>query len=817
MDLTSTARFGALPARESCPSCNCSDSLIELNIKTEEENNWSVQFFAGDGTQVLSRARCKDPECNADVWFCLPCMGKFRNKKACQKHCRKTAKHAAFLLRHSKNNDEDDDHDVHDDDSATDIPPVQPNEENVPIGESERISPVGRDVRSEEDISRGFDPSSNSPTFFHYLHNHSAAAAAKYVVAKAFERPDPNILTEEEAKFHLIAAQFATEITSSQRKTLAYLLQQAAVSKDRDLSIFSQTRVPVTEGDFHDFYLTKKAAILPNLPHPAIKTTADGSHAYVSLKEVIAHMLAMGRETERFYFREAFGTPDDDVSGNSMHNHGGPDYVARSTLPTVSSTPAARDLFMELVDNGDGEFTYYLWVKVWRDDFDPSHTKSSRNQVWVWTNTISDTARSNGCNTFFMAISAKGDDHSGMEELFAKEIAELSKEGAMFYHGGIKRMIRVKVGFLMTCVDRPERTTIYSVGDHNGTYSALWGHACSVDASRLDNNLPSCWHCRAKRATKHSLSFTSSSSGTTAASSPSLASSPDPGQQSTSTLLDEDDGECEAGQCSNWNVLNESFTCAVKLTVPWMKEVLRFAHHHVATKPPPPSRKQSYWTKDNLIAYLRTCAVTPKIMDLVYNTAKDTSSNGSVDKLLESLPAFWSIGDNAFQHAHLGPMHMLFLGNGKGGHELLNKWLSTHKRLATYGKQANKVLSDVQACRLRKFFNAHPLSTSKWGTGTWVSENYLCFCRMSKYLCSLPALDPKDNDSPKYQREAAIVSRFLSALNLCMGRLMAKEETISDVHECTWMPCFRALSMSMAAELPRGMRRTLLRARDKNK
>ena len=40
----------------------------------------------------------------------------------------------------------------------------------------------------------------------------------------------------------------------------------------------------------------------------------------------------------------------------------------------------------------------------------------------------------------------------------------------MFYHGGLKRIIKVKMGKLLLCVDRPERTSILQIGDHNGTF-----------------------------------------------------------------------------------------------------------------------------------------------------------------------------------------------------------------------------------------------------------------------------------------------------------------------------------------------------------
>ena len=94
-----------------------------------------------------------------------------------------------------------------------------------------------------------------------------------------------------------------------------------------------------------------------------------------------------------------------------------------------------------------------------------------------------------------MSLSCKGEDHSEIEIEFQKELDALSNEGKMFYHGGLKRIIKVKMGKLLLCVDRPERTSILQVLDHNGTFSTFWGHSCKVDGYCKENHLPSCKEC----------------------------------------------------------------------------------------------------------------------------------------------------------------------------------------------------------------------------------------------------------------------------------------------------------------------------------
>ena len=98
-----------------------------------------------------------------------------------------------------------------------------------------------------------------------------------------------------------------------------------------------------------------------------------------------------------------------------------------------------------------------------------------------------------------MSLSCKGEDHSRIEMEFQKELNSLSNEGKMFYHGGLKRMIKVKMGnFFFVLIDQ-KRTSILQVGEHNGTFLTFWGHSCKVDGYCKENHLPSCKECRKHR------------------------------------------------------------------------------------------------------------------------------------------------------------------------------------------------------------------------------------------------------------------------------------------------------------------------------
>ena len=155
----------------------------------------------------------------------------------------------------------------------------------------------------------------------------------------------------------------------------------------------------------------------------------------------------------------------------------------------------------------------------------------------------------------------------------------------------------------------------------------------------------------------------------------------------------------------------------IHFNVKWLQSVLIFGHHNVKTRPLGGRTNKRFWTKANLSAYLRSCLCTGRLIDSVYFLAK----NGDSDP---PFPAAWSV-PLIFSNCHYAPIHMLFLSHIKSGIDMVSKWLGRYEILATFGKQANMYSQAVRNLRANRYFAAHPFSTSSWGTGVWVSENYL--------------------------------------------------------------------------------------------
>ena len=157
---------------------------------------------------------------------------------------------------------------------------------------------------------------------------------------------------------------------------------------------------------------------------------------------------------------------------------------------------------------------------------------------------------------------------------------------------------------------------------------------------------------------------------------------------------------------------------AICLDFKWLQSALIFGHHNVKTRPPGARTNKRFLTKANLSAYLRSCSCTGMLIDSVYLSAKNGDS-------VPPYPVSWS-DPLIFSKCHYAPMHMLFLVHVKSGMDMVSKWLGCYEILATFGKQANMYLQAVR--------NLRAFSTSSWGTGVWVSENYLFWGRVMKFF-----------------------------------------------------------------------------------
>ena len=122
-----------------------------------------------------------------------------------------------------------------------------------------------------------------------------------------------------------------------------------STSKDSKLSIFVETRVPTCVQDFNDIFLKKSNSIIPNLPHPVVNKTQDGSHAFISLIDLLANEMADATSYDKNEFEKDNAN---DIKINRTTNE----------ISSVSETESAEKLFWELHESKDEHGIYIMYL-----------------------------------------------------------------------------------------------------------------------------------------------------------------------------------------------------------------------------------------------------------------------------------------------------------------------------------------------------------------------------------------------------------------------------------------------------------------------
>ena len=127
----------------------------------------------------------------------------------------------------------------------------------------------------------------------------------------------------------------------------------------------------------------------------------------------------------------------------------------------------------------------------------------------------------------------------------------------------------------------------------------------------------------------------------------------------------------------------------------------------------------------------------------------------------------------------------VILGTYAGSNfDMLSTWLTQNSLNAMFGKQANLYLEYIKKMRIFKYCSPPNLSSSTWGTGIWVSENYLFFARTQKFLITLPAIrkyklaTQMDID---FIIEYRTMLRLITSASASFSRIMSSKQLIPEM------------------------------------
>ena len=505
------------------------------------------------------------------------------------------------------------------------------------------------------------------------------------------------------------------------------------------------TSLPVTFADIRRKFTEGKYSINQNLPHPKIHVVGD--HAYISLFDCIADLLGHGLAT---------------------------DVIEKHDLKVVkyiSESKRAQRIMMNSPFEEDDD-SLVLWIVEWSDDFDPNNIKRGRASVWMKTVTISRPKSSHSrstSNTYTIAAGPKDASHEHVESLFKEELMKLSSgEGHLFYHGTMKKLVRVYAELFASLQDQPERRSCNYLKNHNNTYGPHWPYIIPIQ--EVASKIPACDTCL------HYL------------------------------IHPEDDiiGRKSCTKCTSWQTDVQSGILdfhppegfpeeklpkskklkPFKLTYDLLKTAVTETHEKVAS---------GQWTEKEAKAYLFLFSLKDHVAELIVQCALNTSFVKKAEEEKEEkpeaynyymmakkmepakyqkwkFPASWTRGTDIEQHIDT-IMHLVFLGIIDDVNELPISWMLKQRKNAAFIRFANGVLDSVQSlyldwCKVRPYKHGEG--------GNWVSENHLAYARLLKWffgcvrdVATDPPFEPPPIPQYKWNRpvnEAWLKARGLPAV-----------------------------------------------------
>ena len=337
------------------------------------------------------------------------------------------------------------------------------------------------ETNSEEDTSNGcsiYDLSIfQSVESKNYIEQELKGNGAGYLVGKSCCRllTQNDSIDPDDIKFHLRLAYFCQIISRNEREIFAAVLRSVIEFTNRKhsskggnhLISYLPTEIPTTVEKLRSTYAIGQHSLINNLPCPLVKEIQK--HAYVSLREMIQHFLAIN-------------TTNSNKGVNFTKNFANICDRAKKTHPFAST---------------------YVVIEIleWSDDFDPNHLKNNRGSVWIKTITlralvVNDCERSYQLEkeqTFAVALGPKGDSHEEVEQDLPIELNSLCLSQNVYFYEGTKSMVPVYAEFSVSLQDQPERRSANYLLGGNSTMHGRWGY--SVDTVALSSVLPSCDFC----------------------------------------------------------------------------------------------------------------------------------------------------------------------------------------------------------------------------------------------------------------------------------------------------------------------------------
>ena len=592
----------------------------------------------------------------------------------------------------------------------------------------------------------------------------------KQLVTCAFSMNSTSTFSQislREIKYHIKATIFCCSLTASQISKfgeLCDMMLHTCINANVSNNSFSTSRIVTSSKDVDRYYLKRSTSIVQNVPIPTIIELDD--HAYVSIKEVIQHILYLNIPIDGM------------LPGDINTNYKG---IISSSSP-MTGTKICKNIRTEVKNNATSTDITPLILNIilWSDDFEPNHVKQHKKSTWIKTVTIAPPV---GCqtstkHTYVIALGPKDKNHEKLNSFFFQELKNLQKPTYM-YCKNINSNIPVVVKIVAISADRPERSALNSMLGHNGISSRRWRYSAYINQKKLK----SCKICLKQRFLKINVA---------SADHPHLCrmcydwnfnhpSMHEPKPENYPKTQHPDSPVPPAGR----EVLDIENLHPIELSYPLLIQGVQFCFFNCY---------HGYWTQASAMVYLKSIGINESYgKEKIYQVALKCQSDSSItsSSLFDYItyPVHWNCGASLDQCIDT-PMHQIFQGVVKSIIEKTMSWL-TKKGTAHYkafGDYVNTTLQDISDlgldwCRMEKFQRGRSYSL-----GGWQAEQYVAFCRCILVIYA-SIRDVVGNKEIGIDEHEAMIQALLCFVSRVMCNERMSRDIILDYIKCFLSLC----------------------------
>ncbi len=725
--------------------------------------------------------------------------------------------------------------------------PIYPLSEAIACGNGWMLDFVRNQAKAApSEVNEVFKNNKNMMYFYAAEHQSPpgrCGGGIRYLVARAFMKTELvevwRMPTLDEAKYHFEAFAQYQSMNEKQRrrhlKLLSYLTREESSLK----YLLTTTHNP-NASDIDLYYGRQGSHSLWNtLPIPMFQNVH--SIAYASPVEIVKYLFANA-------------VPVDNMKSavkSSQRNK-------RHAIVNVSESKSAEELLDRISENGNKKIIP-LWATDWRDGFGPSRTKNNRNSVVAWTITIAPPKENinSTSNTFLMALGVKKNKAwPEVERMVYRDLKELAKPSSPItvYSLATKTTLQVCLGRFAAMEDKVERADATATISYSSDYHRCFGKVLKIETPKcavselqeyqkrevhgnIDHLmkwgwskgfidvqegknggfLPSCYVCRQRRLHKLGVPFNVDLSDKNNCilcadwelepTAPNIAEGLrfTPGKSYPKYY----NSGCPVAPPTGREVPKNSLA-VISLSFEFLKQAIRFAFYNCSI-PKNDALGHKPWTKAMCSDYLRSCGVSKTVQDDLFECAKkqrqqpDQDVNYNSDDGIGSFkfPPAWSSDLPIQMHIEM-LMHQLFLGIAEDSFELSDIWFKKASMgTATFRNAIQPLLRIISTFHL-SWCLAHPFSGSKgsYKTGNYVSENWLAWTRLSKFIYVYAA-----REGSKSRRQGcedllrmhiafvATVSRLLTHFGINSALIVETNDMIKE-----FLSCVRELDVRVRAK-----------------